>query len=213
MFISLQPSCPPTKNIPADSHDSSDDFESLFVPVGSSRVIPLSPYVAPARVPLSFQLHPVATYILRRPSVPIPTLPGGSANLAIAGSRSGGLGRTWQNLGAAKMSRRPGTRTGGRPAEKILEDNFTRLEKTDNKHLTDPAKCPGAPHDVRQRAHLHLMQKGNITASSGSILPDVGIPAEAVSSTSAPATKKRKGAHATLDGFVDHALTKVHLGV
>ena len=79
---------------------------------------------------------------------------------------------------------------GGRPPAKIITENFTEIEKLDNKsnrkfwkcnycsddspagqriegrdnrcllHLTDPKSCPDAPPKVRQDARLALMQKG-----------------------------------------------------
>jgi len=73
----------------------------------------------------------------------------------------------------------------GRPVEKIIDENFTRLEKKDDKsnrwfwkcnhctdappiegrdgnlqgHLIDPlaVKCPNAPQDVRQQARNSAM--------------------------------------------------------
>jgi hypothetical protein len=79
---------------------------------------------------------------------------------------------------------------GGRPPAKILTDNFTELEKVNNKsrrkiwkcnyctptsgngqriegrdnrcllHLTSPKDCPDAPPFVRNEARKALMQKG-----------------------------------------------------
>jgi hypothetical protein len=79
---------------------------------------------------------------------------------------------------------------GGRPPAKILTDNFTELEKVNNKshrkiwkcnyctptsgngqriegqdnrcllHLTNPKDCPDAPPFVRNEARKALMQKG-----------------------------------------------------
>jgi len=80
--------------------------------------------------------------------------------------------------------------TGGRPPPKIITDNFTELEKVDNKsnhkfwrcnhcledsqtgqhieghdnhcllHLTNPKECPNAPQTVRHKAQQALIQKG-----------------------------------------------------
>lgn len=74
--------------------------------------------------------------------------------------------------------------SAGRPAARVLEDNFTRVEKTTNKsnrwlwkcnhqpiegrdsnlelHLTDSTKCPSAPPEARQQARVVLMKKGKI---------------------------------------------------
>ncbi|KAF7348928.1 DUF659 domain-containing protein [Mycena venus] len=122
---------------------------------------------------------------------------------------------------------------GGRPADKLLDANFTRLERAGEKsnryfwkcnhcdtpggahiegrdqrpikHLID---CPSAPASVRQAGHLHLIAKGNIpVVSSGSILPEAATSEKpsAASGESEP-RKKRKG-RGTLDGYVDYAMT------
>ena len=81
-------------------------------------------------------------------------------------------------------------KTGGRPPPKIITDNFTEIEKVDNKsnrkfwrcnhcledsrtgqriegrdnrcllHLTNPKDCPNAPQAVRHKARQALIQKG-----------------------------------------------------
>ncbi|KAK7039668.1 DUF659 domain-containing protein [Favolaschia claudopus] len=113
--------------------------------------------------------------------------------------------------------------TGGRPPEKLLAENFTRLDKAAEKsnryfwkcdHCDTPAGariegrdqrpikhltvCTSVPDEIRKAAHLHLVAKGNVPLQlSSSLLPEM---------TTSGAARKGAG---TLEGYVDYAMTPV----
>ncbi|KAK7045152.1 hypothetical protein R3P38DRAFT_3433925 [Favolaschia claudopus] len=124
--------------------------------------------------------------------------------------------------------------SGGRPPEKLLAENFTRLDKAAEKsnryfwkcdHCDTPAGariegrdqrpikhltvCTKVTDEIRKAAHLHLVAKGNVPLQpSSSLLPEMTTSGAAAASTSAEPRKKRKGA-GTLEGYVDYAMTPV----
>ena len=124
---------------------------------------------------------------------------------------------------------------GGRPPPLLVQQNFSVIEKVDNKsnrywlkcnhcpdggpgsriqgrdnnhikHLMDPKKCPRCPVDIRKEARLFLAGKGIMEPPVDGSITSPSSPTISAESGVVTVTKKRKGM-GSLDGYVDHALT------